>query len=150
MKNLTSQSVTGLQPLIKEVVVHTSLEKAWKAISDKDEMKEWYFDIAEFRPEVGFEFTFEGRKDDKIYLHICKITEVIPLGKISYTWCYDGYPGESLVTFELFEEEGMVRVKLTHSGLENFGAENPDFAKKNFAERWDYIIAASLKNYLEV
>jgi len=35
------------------------------------------------------------------YHHLCKITEVIPLKKIGYTWRDKGEPGDSPVTIEL-------------------------------------------------
>jgi len=69
-------------PLVIERSLNEPSEKVWKAITDKKDMKQWYFDIAEFKPEVGFEFQFEGGKDDKRYLHICEITEVV-VGKNS-------------------------------------------------------------------
>ncbi len=109
----------------------------------------WYFDIAEFKPEVGFEFQFEGGKDDKCYLHLCKITEVIPRKKLQYSWQYDGYEGNSFVTFELFAEGNKTRLKLTHEGLETFPISNPDFAKENFVEGWTYLIGTSLKEFAE-
>ena len=136
-------------PIFKEVIINATVLKVWKAITDKDEMKQWYFDLAEFKPEVGFEFQFEGGPDDRKYLHLCKITEVIPNKKLSYSWKYDRYEGDSFVTFELFDENGKTRLKLTHSGIETFPADNPDFARKNFDEGWTSIIEKSIKDYLE-
>ena len=75
--------------------------------------------------------------------------EVINQKKLSYTWRYDGYEGDSLVTFELFKEGDKTRVKLTHEGLETFPASNNDFAPANFLEGWAYIISTSLKEYSE-
>ena len=136
-------------PVIKEVIINATIEKVWKAITNKDEMKNWYFEVDEFKPEVGFEFQFSGGKDNNVYLHLCKITEVIPNKKLSYSWKYDGYTGESFVTFELFNDEGNTKVRLTHSGLETFPSENPDFAKENFVEGWNHIIGTLLLNYAE-
>lgn len=143
------------EPVVKEVILNASVSKVWKAITNKDDMKQWYFDLAEFKPEVGFEFQFEGGKDERCYLHLCRITEVIPEKKISYTWKYDGYPGNSLVTFELFKEgdqpdgkAGKTKLRLTHEGLETLG-DNPDFAKENFVEGWTHIIEKSLKEFVE-
>ena len=45
------------EPVIKEVLLNAPASKVWKAITDKNEMKQWYFDLAEFKPEVGFEFS---------------------------------------------------------------------------------------------
>jgi len=137
------------QPLIKEITFNAPVTKIWKAITDKDEMKKWYFDLAEFNPVVGFEFQFYGGDKDKCYLHLCKITEVIPGKKITYSWKYDGYAGLSFVTFELFAEGDKTRLKLTHEGLETFPADVPDLARKNFEAGWTQIIGTSLKEYLE-
>jgi uncharacterized protein YndB with AHSA1/START domain len=120
----------------------------WRAITDNEEMKLWYFDVPEFRPEVGCEFRFTGGTELKQYLHLCKVEEVIPLKKITYSWRYDGYEGNSFVTFELIAEGAKTRVKLTHAGLETFPKDNPDFAKKNFVEGWTAIIGTSLPGFL--
>ena len=48
------------EPVINEVLLNAPVAKVWKAITDKDDMKQWYFDLAEFKPEVGFEFQFKG------------------------------------------------------------------------------------------
>jgi uncharacterized protein YndB with AHSA1/START domain len=136
-------------PVIIERTFDAPVEKVWTAITDRDEMGKWYFDLKEFRAEVGFEFRFlSGRDKNNQYLHICKITEVIPEKKISYSWRYGGYEGISYVSFELFAEES-TRVMLTHTGLESFPASNPDLAKENFAAGWEQIIGTSLKEYLE-
>ena len=136
-------------PLVKEVVINVSPERVWNAITNRDEMKKWYFDLAEFKAEVGFEFQFEGGPDDRKYTHLCKIEEIIPGEKLSYSWRYKDYPGESLVTFELFEEGEKTRLRLTHKGIESFGKENPDLAKENFVKGWNEILDKSLKKYLE-
>jgi len=126
------------------------IAKVWKAITDKDEMKLWYFDLPEFKPEMGCEFQFwGGPAEDRQYKHICRVMEVIPEHKIAYTWQYDGYQGSSMVSFDLFDEGEQTRLKLTHEGLETFPADNPDFAKKNFEEGWNWIIGTSLKEFIE-
>ena len=137
------------EPFIKEVTFNVTVSKVWKAITDKDDMKQWYFDFKEFKPEAGFEFQFLGGTDEKKYLHLCKITEVLPYKKLTYSWRYDGYTGESFVTFELFSEGDKTRLKLTHQGLETFPADNPDLKRENFAQGWTFIIGTSLKDFLE-
>src|SRR5690606_14685401 len=100
-------------------------------------------------PKVGFEFQFEGGKDGNCYVHLCKITEVIPQKKLTYSWRYQGYEGNSFVTFELFPEGNKTRLKLTHEGLETFPVENRDLAKENFIEGWNSIIGISLREFVE-
>jgi uncharacterized protein YndB with AHSA1/START domain len=136
-------------PLVIERIFNAPVSKVWEAITDNNKMKEWYFDLEEFKLVVGFEFKFYGGTEENRYLHLCKITEVISGKKLTYSWKYDGYPGQSFVTFELFAEGNKTRLKLTHEGLESFPSDNPDFDRKNFAAGWNDIIGKSLKEYVE-
>src|SRR6476620_6196069 len=108
------------EPFVIERSYDAPVEKVWKAITDKEQMKKWYFDIPEFKPEVGFNFTFKGENEGRVFVHLCTITEVIPLKKLKHSWRYEGEEGISYVTFELFAEGEKTRVKLTHEGLETF------------------------------
>jgi uncharacterized protein YndB with AHSA1/START domain len=136
------------EPFVIERTYNAPVEKVWKAITDKNQMKQWYFDLAEFKPEVGFEFQFYGGTEEKQWLHLCKVTEVVPMKKLTHSWRYEGYEGNSFVTFELFPEGNKTRLKLTHEGLETFPP-LPEFRKENFAEGWTSIIGTSLKEFLE-
>ena len=137
------------EPFVIERILNAPSEKVWKALTDKDQMKQWYFEIAEFKPEVGFEFTFNGGRKEKTYIHLCKITEVEPGKKLQYSWRYDEYPGNSFVTFELFPDGDKTTLKLTHEGLETFPTDNKDFARSSFEAGWTYIIGKSIGEYLE-
>ena len=137
------------EPFVIERTFSAPIKKVWKAITDKDEMKQWYFNIPSFKPEVGFEFEFTAGSAEKNYLHQCRVTEVVAGKKLSYSWRYDAYPGDSVVTFELFEEGDKTRLKLMHAGLETFPNNLADFAKESFAKGWTHIIGTSLKDYVE-
>jgi len=138
------------QPFIIERTYNAPAARLWEAITEREKMKEWYFDLKEFIPEPGFEFRFVGGPENGIqYEHVCKITEVIPGKKLTYSWRYEGYPGISFVTFELSPEGNSTLLKLTHAGLETFPSDQKDFAKENFAEGWTQIIGTSLKAYVE-
>ena len=137
------------EPFIIERTFNAPVAVVWKAITDKDDMKQWYFDLPEFRPEPGFTFQFWGGKEEMQYLHHCMVTEVVTGRKLTHSWRYEGYEGNSFVSFELFELGDRTRLKLTHAGLETFPASNPDLAKENFAEGWTGILDKSLKAFLE-
>ena len=136
-------------PIVVERTFSAPATNVWQAITSKVQMKEWYFDLKKFKAEPGFEFEFEGGPDDRSYLHLCKITEVIPEKKLKYSWRYDGYEGVSFVTFELFPEGNKTRLRLTHEGLATFPADNKDFARENFEAGWTDIIGRSLAGFLE-
>lgn len=137
-----------MKTVIVEETYDVSVEKIWNALTDKDKMKKWYFDLKEFKAEVGFKFKFPGtgRKGEN-YIHLCTVTEVVLYKRLQYSWQYEGLEGYSLVTFELFEEENKTRLKLTHSGLETFPQDNSNFAPESFNEGWTALITKILRDY---
>lgn len=134
--------------LVVERTYNAPVSKVWQALTDNEQMKQWYFKLADFKAEVGFEFEFSGGPPERSYLHKCVVTEVVPLKKLAHTWRYDGYPGNSTVTWELFEQGDQTLVRLTHTALETFPAD-PDFARGNFEMGWNSILGKSLKNFVE-
>lgn len=48
------------QSFVIERAFHAPIATVWQAITDKEQMKKWYFDLAEFKPEVSFSFSFPG------------------------------------------------------------------------------------------
>jgi uncharacterized protein YndB with AHSA1/START domain len=144
--------MTAKNELAESVIVERTLNapvtRVWKALTDVDQMREWYFDLKEFKPQVGFEFEFSVEHEGTTYHHLCRVTEVIPEKKIAYTWRYKSEPGDSLVTIELFAEGDNTRLKLTHTGIESF-PKTPAYARKNFEQGWTAIIGTELKQFVE-
>ena len=50
--------IQSADALILVRTLNATVAKVWEALTDVDQMREWYFDLKEFRPEVGFEFGF--------------------------------------------------------------------------------------------
>jgi len=134
--------------VIVERTLNAPVARVWKALTDVDQMREWYFDLKEFKPEVGFEFEFVIEHEGNNYHHLCRVVQVIPERKIAYTWCYKGEPGDSLVSIELSPESEKTRLKLTHTGIETF-PKTPAYARKNFEQGWTQIIGTELKQFVE-
>jgi uncharacterized protein YndB with AHSA1/START domain len=132
-------------------VYNAPIGKVWHALTDLEKMRQWYFPaLTEFEPEIGFETRFDVQSGGKTFPHIWKITEVIPRKKISYEWKFGGYPGDSVGSFELFDEDGKTRIVLTHKNIETFrGDIHPDLAKDNFVQGWTHFIGAALKGFVE-
>jgi uncharacterized protein YndB with AHSA1/START domain len=136
--------------LVVERLFRSDIKDVWRAITEKDLMKQWYFDLAEFKAEVGFTFEFYGEDtESNQYLHLCEVIEVIPEQKLTYSWKYDGYEGISYVTFEIEVVGENTKLTLTHRGLESFPQNNKAFLYHNFEEGWNEIIYTSLKTFLE-
>ena len=136
------------EAIILERTFDAPVERVWTALIDVDQMREWYFDLKEFKPQVGFEFDFIVEHAGNTYHHLCRVTDVVPEKKIAYTWRYKGEPGDSLVTFELSPDGNRTRLKLTHTGIETF-PKTPAYARKNFEAGWTAIIGSELKQFVE-
>jgi uncharacterized protein YndB with AHSA1/START domain len=139
------------EPFIIRRTYDAPVEKVWEAITNKKKMQQWYMDkLEDFKPEPGFTTAFTVENSGKNFVHLWKVTEVIPGKKISYEWRYEGYPGNSLVTFELIPEGAKTTLTLTHSGLETFQPEvYPELARENFQNGWNDLIGTLLKKFVE-
>lgn len=138
------------EPVIVEQILHTSINDIWDAITNVERMKQWFFvNIESFRPEVGFETQFKVQVEDRIFTHQWKLTDVIPFKKITYHWKYKEYPGDSLVTFELVEGQGHIKIRITTKVLKNFPVEISEFSRESCFDGWNYFIKKNLKEYLE-
>lgn len=137
------------QPLVVERLLNAPVNKVWEALTVKEKMRTWYFDVSDFKPEVGFAFTFECEDKGVLFLHLCKVTAVEPNRKLSYTWKYQDFEGESLLSFELQPEGNKTRLILTHEGLETFPQHLESFTRESFTGGWDYFINKALPKYLD-
>jgi uncharacterized protein YndB with AHSA1/START domain len=136
-------------PISVEHIYDVPVERVWEALTDKEQMKQWYFTLDDFKAERGFSFSFQGQgHKGEQYKHLCMITEVEHLQKLQYSWQYDGYPGYSLLTFTLTDLNGKTKLHLTHLGTETFPQDSPDFARSSFEEGWNYILGTSLPEFL--
>ncbi len=139
------------EPVIVERIYNAPARLVWDAITDIDKMKQWYFPmLSEFEPEIGFETVFDVEHDGKIFTHIWKAIEVEPGRKITYEWKFANFPGNSLVTWELFPEGDQTKIILTHKGIETFrGDLHPDLAAQNFTAGWESFIGTKLREFVE-
>jgi uncharacterized protein YndB with AHSA1/START domain len=135
------------EAVVVERTFNAPVARVWKALTDVEQMRAWYFDLKEFKPEVGFEFEFIVEHEGMKYHHLCRVTEAVPQRRLAYTWRYQGHEGDSLVTFELSPDGNKTKLRLTHEGLETF-PKTPSFARKNFEAGWT-AIASELQQFLE-
>src|SRR5688500_10239909 len=85
-----------MKPLVFERTYEAPVERVWEALTNKAQMREWYFDVSDFKPEPGFRFYFTGESEGIHFKHECEVVEAVKPEKLSYTWRYEGYPGQSL------------------------------------------------------
>ncbi len=137
-------------PLTVEKELNAPIEKVWNALTDKDEMKQWYFTLDDFKAEEGFQFSFPGiGNTGEKYMHRCTVYEVNPPYKLQYSWAYDDIPGFSLVEFNLaLSGDHHTILTLHHFGLETFPQDRADFARSSFNGGWNELVGKLLPQYL--
>lgn len=137
-------------PVVVEQSFHVSISQLWKAISELEQMKLWFFEnIEAFSAEVGFETQFNVKSGERDFIHLWKLTEVVPLEKIVYSWKYDGYEGESFVSFETFITEGGSSLRVSHVDTNSFPQSIPEFSRESCRQGWQYFINNRLKAFIE-
>jgi uncharacterized protein YndB with AHSA1/START domain len=138
------------EPIVVEQIFNAPISVVWKAITDTDQMRRWFFEtMTNFEPAVGFQTQFNVRVEDQDYPHQWKVTDVVPEKRIVYDWRYGGYPGDSSVTWELSETPHGTKLTLTHKGIETFPQDDPMFSRESGQAGWGYFLHESLKAFLE-
>lgn len=138
----------------KEIVIDQPVERVWEALTQPEEMKNWYFNISDFEPKEGeiFDFivSFTDEDGEHNFRHLFKILKVIPAEKLQHTWEHPGHSGgTSMLTWELFPHEGSTTVVLSHEGIETFLDEGSRyFTEASYHAGWADILQG-LKEYLE-
>ncbi len=133
-------------PFVFEQVYNAPIAQVWKALTDEEAMRSWYFpQLISFKPEVGSDFVFSN--DGSPYQKQWRVTAVQDGRLLAHSWIYKGYPGSSKVTFELFDEGNVTRLRLTHTGLDSF-PDDPHFARSRFENGWKQILNHNLVAYI--
>lgn len=130
--------------------LNAPVEKVWNALTDKAQLKEWYFDIPDFELGLHNEFNFYEPGGENKFHHHAEILEVIPNEKLKHTWSYPEFSKDkTIVRWELTRDKDGTLVTLTHKGLENFEHLGKNFQKESFEDGWNEIIGKNLRKYLE-
>ena len=138
-------------PVIVEERINAPVESIWNAITDLETMKLWYFEnIDQFKLEIGTKSKFEVNTGEWTFTHLWEVTEVLPLKLIAYNRRYVEYSGDSVVTFQLWDESGVTKLRLTAKFINDFPAEIPEFKRESCEAGWRYFIQQRLKNFLEL
>ncbi len=137
-----------MTPIKRTQTFESPADKVWAALTNKQQMKKWYFDIPDFELKEGAVFNFY-ESEARQFHHRGTVKEVVPNQKLSHTWTHPSHSkGESLLTWELQPQGDKTIVTLTHEGIENFADAGPDFSKANYEMGWDAILNIQLRNHL--
>lgn len=141
--------------VIVEQVYPTSKAKVWAALTQVDQMHQWFFgEIVAFEPTVGFTTEFNIEVEDRSFVHLWKIVKSVPEQELVVNWNYQGMQGDSNVHFKIdqdFKGEGpgeQTKLVLECEILEDFPEEIPEFRRESCVAGWEYFIQGNLKDFL--
>ena len=137
-------------PIVTEVLLNTTPRQIWGAITDVEQMRQWYFpQLDSFEANVGFKTEFVIEISDKVFTHQWEVVKVKPLDELTYRWKYQEYSGDSTVTFQILENEEVSVLRVTSKILEDFPQDFSEFRRESAAEGWSYLLGTGLKQYIE-
>ena len=96
-----------LQDIKQTVVMNAPIQKVWEKVATSEGIAAWFMPN-DFKAELGHEFHLQSPFGPSP----CKVTEIDPPNRLSFTWDTDGW----FVTFELKEIEDKTEFTLTHGG----------------------------------
>jgi uncharacterized protein YndB with AHSA1/START domain len=110
-----------------------SPEAVWEYLTKAELMQQWLMPN-DFQPILGYDFQFTTKPIPSLQLDgifNCKVVEIVPCKKLSYSW--KGGPGngeislDTLVVWTLVPKDNGTELQLVHSGfkeIENFNIYN--------------------------
>ncbi len=137
-------------PIIIDIDLKAPIEKIWKALTNKSDLNEWFFEVDDFELEIGSHFKFYIGGEEEKYEHICKILIIKENREFSYSWKYPDYAGTSIVTFEL-SKTGINKTHLSfsHACTEIFSRQKAFLSHQYYIDQWNEKINIALKEYVE-
>jgi len=140
---------TSNPPILLSYWYASSVNELWAALTNHDQMVQWYFDnIPAFEPHKGFKTQFTVKNDVKHFTHLWEVTAVVPYHSICYSWQYTEYPGLATVCFKIIAQDKGAKLNLELIVHENFPDLVPEFKRESCIAGWNYFLGEQLTNYL--
>jgi uncharacterized protein YndB with AHSA1/START domain len=131
-----------LQDIKQTVVFNAPIQKVWEQVSTAEGVSAWFMPN-DLKPEVGHEFHIQSPFGPSP----CKVTEVEPPNRLSFTWDTDGW----FVTFILNEVGETTEFTLIHGGWKQAdemvgkAGEKASVIRDRMSHGWTGIIEALRK-----
>lgn len=128
------------------------VETLWKVITEREHLKQWYFDFAEdWQLKIGQQFDWTAEDNEcHQWVHRGIMLEIIPNKKLSHSWEYVGFSGTSVVTWELHPiDENNTELRFSHVFTVPFDETVAALKRENFEIGWNHILNISLVEYVD-
>jgi len=118
----------------REIELEHPIDTVWKAITNSDDISEWFMKT-DFKAEVGAKYTYHSDAEDCEPIH--GIVKSADPYELVYTWIVEGTEVETLVTWTLEDQGSSTKLRLTHAGISNYGAEMASKMFESYGGGWD-------------
>lgn len=137
-------------PILVERTYATSPYRVWEALTEKEKLNLWYFDIPGFELKKDAEFNFYESKGGNTYHYCIKILDFKPQEFLQYVWSHPSESkGSSIVSWYLIPRGSATAVRIVHEGIENFEDAGALLERTKYEKSWNNILGTSLANFLE-
>ena len=131
----------------KEALFNHPIEKVWNAISKAEEISSWFIQ-ADFKAEIGYQYTFTSKPNEKGCTTISGEVKSANPYTLIYTWIVANTNVETTVKWELEATQNGTKLYLEHSGISNYEGETAIKMFESFNGGWNACIY-ELTNYLK-
>jgi uncharacterized protein YndB with AHSA1/START domain len=123
--------------------IDASSERAFRALTDADELARWFVSSAESDPRTGGDFAlmFEFEDESQNHAYAGQYEEVTPGERVRYPW--NGAFGETTVEFSVRPGSDGTEVTLVHSGW----TEEAAASRERHEQGWRFLLD-NLERYL--
>ncbi len=135
----------------KEITINASPSRVFKAITDPQQLTQWFPDVISIEPKIGGKISFKAfepnsdNSENKDHVVEGIIIELEEDKKLAYTWSpsdIPDFPPTKVVWFLEEIQKEKTKVIITHSGILD------EVSKKPYDERWDWF-AQGLKTFTD-
>ncbi len=131
--------------ITKEHTFKHSIDSVWNAITKSEEISSWFIE-ADFKAEVGYQYTFTASEEYNRTKIKGEVKEATPYTLV-YTWVMQNTDVETTVTWKLEKVEDGTRLFLEHSGISKYPGESAVNFFNNYSNGWQDCVN-ELEKYL--
>lgn len=133
------------------ITVHATAPEAWSALTDLDELENWWSEDVRLEPRVGGIFR-EVWEDDsgKSQLASGKVLAVTKNKEITFTWKEKSWPptASTQCTFRIEDKKNQRVLHILHEGWESIPEAQRKKVVEDFTLGWKFHLK-ELKSYLD-
>jgi uncharacterized protein YndB with AHSA1/START domain len=144
--------VTSLPDIACAIDIDAPVERVWTVLTEQGLVEHWLGCIG-FRPQVGATFYMQSDPAKRAASDVsgathCEVEDVTPPDRLRFSWFLPGTP-KTWVTIELAETSGGTVARLTHSGWDQFDADQIKAVRHMLEGGWRSAVLPGLKRVAE-